>query len=195
MSKKRSVSSIGRLSKKFSGLLLAALAFVAGYQVRERMIAPLPVSVAEGNIHVRFSPQGGCTSLAIQTIKKAKGRIDGSIYSFNSVPIADALLAAHRRGVKVRILADRSQRNVKNGQLPRLDQAGVPIRIARGVKSMHNKVLIIDGSYVLTGSFNWTRPGEEKNAENLLCIKSNLLAAHYKKDLEKHWAKAKPYVP
>ena len=180
------------LPKSFSGLLMLAVGFVGGYQLHQRIALP-PVTVAEGNIHARFSPKGGCSTLAIQTINKAEHTIEAAIYCFNAESIADALIAAHKRGVQVRIVADRSQRNVKNGQLARLYRKKIPIRLASGVKIMHNKTLVIDGRWVLTGSFNWTRPAEQNNAENLLCIKSDELSKQYQNDWQKHWKKAKQY--
>jgi phosphatidylserine/phosphatidylglycerophosphate/cardiolipin synthase-like enzyme len=35
----------------------------------------------------------------------------------------------------------------------------------------HNEVMVIDSATILTGSFNFTKAAEEKNAENLLVIK------------------------
>lgn len=43
----------------------------------------------------------------------------------------------------------------------------------------HNKIIIIDRSVVITGSFNFTKAAEEKNAENLLIIRSKELAKPY----------------
>ena len=180
------------LSKALASLVLASLSFGIGYQVRESMIRPAPVKVADYNVNVRFSPRGGCTHLVVAHIGQAKHYINGAIYCFNSAPIANALLAAHKRGVTVRIFADGRQSKREWEQLTRLRKAGIPVRIAR-IGVMHNKVMLIDGLYVLTGSFNWTKPGESKNAENLLCIKSPMLCAHYTKEWEKYWVKAKPY--
>jgi len=39
--------------------------------------------------------------------------------------------------------------------------------------------MILDGSTVITGSFNFTKAAEEKNAENLLIIKSQDFAKRY----------------
>lgn len=50
----------------------------------------------------------------------------------------------------------------------------------------HNKVIIIDGTTVLTGSFNFKADAEESNAENLLRLNSPELAKQYLTDREKH---------
>ncbi len=43
----------------------------------------------------------------------------------------------------------------------------------------HNKVILIDGDTVITGSFNFSRAAEERNAENLLVIRDQELAEKY----------------
>jgi len=50
----------------------------------------------------------------------------------------------------------------------------------------HNKVIIIDGETVITGSFNFTKAAEEKNAENLLVIRDKKLAELYIKNWQEH---------
>jgi len=43
----------------------------------------------------------------------------------------------------------------------------------------HNKVVVIEGRTVITGSFNFTKAGEEENAENRLVIHDQELAREY----------------
>jgi phosphatidylserine/phosphatidylglycerophosphate/cardiolipin synthase-like enzyme len=58
----------------------------------------------------------------------------------------------------------------------------------------HNKVMVIDGELVLTGSFNFTKAAQEKNAENLLIIRDPALAAQYTKNWDVHRQHSQPYV-
>jgi phosphatidylserine/phosphatidylglycerophosphate/cardiolipin synthase-like enzyme len=58
---------------------------------------------------VCFSPRGGCTEAIISQIDKAKSEILVQAYSFTSAPIAKALLNAHKRGIKVEAILDKSQ--------------------------------------------------------------------------------------
>jgi len=46
--------------------------------------------------------------------------------------------------------------------------------------------MVIDGLTVVTGSFNFTRAAEEKNAENLLIIKDATLAKQYSANWQRH---------
>ena len=58
----------------------------------------------------------------------------------------------------------------------------------------HNKVIVIDGETVITGSFNFTKAAQEKNAENLLIIRGQALAAQYTQNWQAHARHRQPYV-
>jgi len=53
--------------------------------------------------------------------------------------------------------------------------------------TVHNKIIIIDKSVLVTGSFNFTKAAEESNAENLLILKGNkALVERYVENFEEH---------
>ena len=58
----------------------------------------------------------------------------------------------------------------------------------------HNKVIVIDGETVVTGSFNFTKAAQEKNAENVLIIRDPAVAAQYAQNWETHRQHSQPYV-
>jgi phosphatidylserine/phosphatidylglycerophosphate/cardiolipin synthase-like enzyme len=58
----------------------------------------------------------------------------------------------------------------------------------------HNKVIVIDGDTAITGSFNFTKAAQEKNAENLLIIRDQALAAQYTQNWQMHALHSQPYV-
>jgi len=103
-------------------------------------------------------------------------------YSFTSAPIAKALLNAHKRGVKVEVILDKSQRKEKYSSADFLAHSGINTLIDSAHTIAHNKIMIIDGETVITGSFNFTKAAEEKNAENLLVIRDKALAEKYIKN-------------
>ena len=137
---------------------------------------------------VCFSPRGGCTQQIIDAIGSARQTILVQAYSFTSRPIAEALIAAHGRGVAVEVIADSSQRTERQSLIGRMAEAGVPVRIDAAHAIAHNKVMILDGETVLTGSFNFTRAAEERNAENLLTIRDRALADRYTANWRTHAA-------
>jgi phosphatidylserine/phosphatidylglycerophosphate/cardiolipin synthase-like enzyme len=91
-------------------------------------------------------------------------------YSFTSVPIAKALVDAKRRGVDVKMILDKSRRNERYSEADFTAHEGIPTWIDIAHAIAHNKVIIIDGATVITGSFNFTAAAEHRNAENLLVI-------------------------
>jgi phosphatidylserine/phosphatidylglycerophosphate/cardiolipin synthase-like enzyme len=139
-------------------------------------------------VQVFFSPNGGCKNAIINTIGKAKSEILVQAYIFTSEPIAKALLEAHKRGVKVFVILDKSQK--KNGYSPVTFFAnqGIPAYIDSTHAIAHDKLMIIDRETIITGSFNFTKSAENQNAENLLIIKSSELAGLYRENWMKHKA-------
>jgi len=135
---------------------------------------------------VYFSPHGGCTEAIIRELNKAKSPILVQAFSFTSAPIAKALLNAHKRGVKVEVILDKSQRTQKYSSATFLYNQGIPVKIDAQHAIAHNKVVVIDGETVITGSFNFTKAAEENNAENLLVIHDKKLAERYIKNWQEH---------
>ena len=137
-------------------------------------------------VQVFFSPRGGAQEALVATIGQAKDTIFVQAYSFTSAPIAKALVDAAKRGVKIEAILDKSQRSARYTGATFLKNEGIPVYIDEKHAISHNKVMIIDGSIVVTGSFNFTKAAEEKNAENLLIIWDKEMAKVYMDNLEKH---------
>jgi phosphatidylserine/phosphatidylglycerophosphate/cardiolipin synthase-like enzyme len=133
---------------------------------------------------VYFSPRGGCTEAIVAALGAARKSVLVQAYSFTSGPIAAALIAAHGRGVEVRVILDKSDRTERNGEMPVLLQAGIPTWIDFIHAIAHNKVMVIDGTTVITGSFNFTKQAESRNAENLLILQDRGLARLYQANWE-----------
>ena len=144
-------------------------------------------------IEVYFSPNGGCTEAIVREIASARTNILVQSYSFTSAPIAKALVAAHKRGVNVEVILDRNQRTENHSSADFLHNMEVPTRIDDNHAIAHNKVIILDGQVVITGSFNFTKSAEENNAENLLVIRDPQLAVKYTENWNRHAAHAEEY--
>ena len=155
--------------------------------------APLPPPDNLSTIEVHFSPKGGCTDAVVREIDAAKKMILVQAYSFTSAPIAKALVDAHKRGVDVRVILDKSQRSERYSSADFVAHAGIPTFIDAKHAIAHNKIMIIDGGTVLTGSFNFTRAAEEKNAENLLVIRDRDLADKYHSNFDRHLEHSEAY--
>lgn len=167
---------------RLAPLLLAALLIGAGLAA--------PARAEPADVTVCFSPPKpeACDPLALilSEIDHAKRFIHVFAFAMTSRPIARALLRAHKRGVEVEILFDQDAMAGKYSDLPvELRAAGVPIRSDPAIPAlMHDKIMVIDGETVLTGSYNWTYSAEEKNAENEVRLRSPTLAAQYEAEFQ-----------
>lgn len=145
-----------------------------------------PAGSTPSSVDVRFSPKGGCTEAVVDALNGAKATVLVQAYSFTSAPIAAALVEAHKRGVKVEVILDKSQKTEKYSSADFVAHAGIPTRIDAKHAIAHNKIMIIDGKTVITGSFNFTKAAEQNNAENLLVIQDPALAAKYDANWRAH---------
>ncbi len=148
--------------------------------------APVTPPVPPPTVEVYFSPKGGCTQAIIKELAAAKKSVLVQAYSFTSAPIAKALVEAHKRGVDVRVILDKSQRTQKYSSADFLHNMGIPTFIDTQHAIAHNKVMVIDEETVITGSFNFTKSAEERNAENLLVIRDKMIADRYSANWQVH---------
>ena len=144
---------------------------------------------------VYFSPRGGCTDAVVRELAAARSTVYVQAYSFTSAPIARALVEAKERGVDVQVILDKSNRKAHYSAADFLIHHGLPTRIDAAHAIAHNKVMIIDERVVLTGSFNFTTAAEEHNAENLLVLRDEKLAAEYLRNWKVHALHSPLYRP
>jgi phosphatidylserine/phosphatidylglycerophosphate/cardiolipin synthase-like enzyme len=152
-----------------------------------------PPSVPQGT-QVYFSPHGGATEAVVNALDHATNSVLVQAYTLTSAPIAKALVEAHRRGVQVHVILDASQRTDKYSEADFLQNSEIPTLIDAQHAIAHNKIIIIDDYLVLTGSFNFTKAAEEKNAENLLMINDPSLAKRYLDNWHAHEAHSQAYT-
>ncbi len=137
--------------------------------------------------HVFFSPGGGATKAIVRQIGEATREVLMQAYLFTSKPVQAALIRARKRGVEVEVILDGyEQKEHKHVTARVLRAGGVNVRLDNRHACAHNKLIIIDRRTVITGSFNFTYAAEDKNAENLLIIASEHLAALYTDNYLKH---------
>lgn len=141
-------------------------------------VARLPTTM-----EVHFSPNGGCTDMIVKRVAQGK-KVRVLAYTFTSAPIIQQLIASKNAGVDVRVVLDRSDAGTSG--LQQLQAASVPVKLDKMHVIAHNKVVVIDDQWVLTGSFNFTYAAEHQNAENCLAINNKALAALYAANWDLH---------
>ena len=166
---------------------------------------PLPWAAAAefaaaGTVEVLFTPWDDAEGALLREIGVAKKTIHAQAYLLTSRSIAQALVAAHGRGVRVLLLADREMvAKSENSQIPQLQAAGIEVRLETRYVAAHNKILLIDAEgnhpVVVTGSYNYTFSAQARNAENLLILRGNrALARTYLANWQRHRDEALPYA-
>lgn len=150
-----------------------------------------------------FSPNEGAEALVLKVINASQHSIRLSGYSFTSVPVVRALVAAKKRGVDVRVVVDeknnlhesgRGRANKAIAALNLLVNADIPARTISVYAIHHDKFVISDQRHVETGSFNYSAAAEKANSENVLVVWNNpQLAASYLKHWESRFAQGRDY--
>lgn len=185
--------------RRWPWLAAALLCLAVVLPVRAREAAPpLP---AVGTIEVLFPPWDDAEAALIAVVDDARHQVLVQAFLLTSRKIAASLIAAHRRGVDVRVLADARQHAENAGSmLAALAQAGIPVGLEGRYRHAHNKVMVIDAAgespVLVTGSYNYTWSAQKMNAENLLIMRGNAaLAERYAGNWRRHQADAVPLAP
>lgn len=134
----------------------------------------LCASTVSGEIVPCFTPGAPCTDMIVKELNLAKKTVLVQAYSFTSRPIAEGLINAAGRGATVAVVFDKGQEGAKSSSYHVLKAApGIKSYIDAKHAIAHNKIIVIDGKTLITGSFNFTASAQLRNAENLLIIKNN----------------------
>ncbi|MDE2491450.1 MAG: hypothetical protein KGM24_11410, partial [Elusimicrobia bacterium] len=146
-----------------------------------------------------YTPQGTAALIAA-AIDASKEGVDLANFSFTNDQIIAALKRAKDRGLKVRLIFDRSQYGFLK-EMQDMATMGFDVRLSAGIRGpgqrgvMHNKFGVFDGRLVETGSFNWTMNGELHNYENAAYLDAPDDVAGYAAYFDRIWAQAQPPAP
>ncbi|HEY9840787.1 MAG: phosphatidylserine/phosphatidylglycerophosphate/cardiolipin synthase family protein [Candidatus Sericytochromatia bacterium] len=154
-------------------------------------------TIAQNEPLARQDPNGpGRVLLAM--IQSARQTLDGAFYDIGDDEVVDALIAAHRRGVRVRIVTDnenifeRTDVPLPAGRVPplrsqivRMQQAGIPLIDDHRSGLMHNKFLVADGQAVWMGSTNVTKSSLYNHNNNAMVLRIPQVAENYTYEFER----------
>ena len=138
-----------------------------------------------------FSPNEGCVSRINRLFESARRSADVCVYTITDDRIKDAILAAHRRKVAIRIISDNEKSGDLGSDVEQLMRAGVPVRVDRSEYHMHHKYAIFDNTQLLTGSYNWTRSAAKYNEENFIITSESALVNAFRNEFAKLWDQLK----
>lgn len=145
------------------------------------MISPWLLINLEPKHQTCFTPpHNQCGSFIVNHINQAKKSIYVQAYGFTHPDIINSLIEAKKRNVNIEIILDKS--NFSKKKLPliqKLQKEGIKIHKAKVSGIAHNKIMIFDDQKVLTGSFNFTKSADLRNAENIVVVRDRKLATKY----------------
>jgi phosphatidylserine/phosphatidylglycerophosphate/cardiolipin synthase-like enzyme len=108
-------------------------------------------------------------------------------FSFTDYPLAKAMIDRAKQGVNVAGVMDKTQSGGTGAELGTFVCAGVPVRQDGNPQFMHNKIIVVDSRYVITGSLNFSTSAEESNDENVIIIDNPDIAKLYMEDFDRVW--------
>ena len=140
-----------------------------------------------------FDVSGTVAEELIRYIDNAQRSIHIASFEFNITPVAEALIAAHQRGVDVKWVTDdehgiEADEEDEHGQFAMLEDAGIEVRDDDRGALMHNKFWIFDRQIVWTGSTNITINGVSRNNNNVVVIDLPEVAAIYELEFAELWS-------
>ena len=138
-------------------------------------------------IQVIFSPEDGAVSYLVAMLNDAQVSIRFLAFSFTDYPMAQAMVTRAQNGVDVQGVFETFGSNSPRSELKTLWCAGLPVRQDGNDSFLHDKVIIIDNSIVVTGSLNFSSSADEDNEENVIIIDNPGIAALYLEEYQKNW--------
>ena len=179
-----SSGQIERMSRFLTLLMVTVLFCYGAWEV----FRPQVESPAQGRTRVLFSPGDDLEGELIALVDGAKSQIDVLGFAFTHYRLAQSLVRAKRRGLRVRIVMDKESKN-----WDALKEVGLSPHLDGYHPRMHNKVILLDQRVIVTGSANFSHSAFERNAENLLILFDQpKLQKAYQSDFQKHFAHSKP---
>ena len=142
---------------------------------------------------VYFSPNGHVRSRIIEEVNRSKYSIDIAVFNFTSTGIRSALRKAFKRGVRIRVVADKRESEDFHSAIGSLIRDGIAVKLIQGKGRnglMHHKFAVFDHEILLTGSYNWTETAERYSYENALFLRDKTLINDYQKEFDLLWGKA-----
>jgi phosphatidylserine/phosphatidylglycerophosphate/cardiolipin synthase-like enzyme len=141
-------------------------------------------------IQVLFSAEDHVINNLIALVNDAKVNIRFLAFSFTDYPLAKAMIDRSKAGVDVKGVYETFGSNSSGSELDTFLCAGVPARQDGNPSFLHDKIIIIDNSIVVTGSLNYSSNADDSNEENVVILDNAEIAALYLQEFDKLWNQA-----
>ena len=188
-------------------LQITAPALIANYQAKfdelfkdkqfgtHAKVGALTASATIDGVQVEnyFSPVDEVMQKLVQYVGGAKKSIHFMAFTYTDAGLSAAMIARAKAGVDVQGVIE--NRGASEGAMVPLACAKLPVKVDGNKYTMHHKVIIIDGQYVITGSFNFTKSADTANDDNVLVIHSPAVAALYEQEYARVYGAGKAPDP
>ncbi|MEO2091467.1 MAG: phospholipase D-like domain-containing protein [Gemmataceae bacterium] len=154
-----------------------------------KVLLPMGAAAGPAPDEAFFSPGEACLQRIVARLTNARSAVDICVFTITDDRISSAILAAHKRGVKVRIITDNDKAFDPGSDVPRFVQAGIPLTVDQTPFHMHHKFALFDRTRLLNGSYNWTRGAAEQNQENVIDTGDPRLLAAFQNEFDALWQK------
>jgi phosphatidylserine/phosphatidylglycerophosphate/cardiolipin synthase-like enzyme len=141
-------------------------------------------------IQVLFSAEDHAVSNLIALVNDAKVSVRFLAFSFTDYPLAQAMIDRAKAGVDVKGVYETFGSTSTGSELKTFWCAGVPVRQDGNGSFLHDKIIIIDNSIVVTGSLNYSSNADDSNEENVVIVDNAEIAALYLQEFDKLWNQA-----
>lgn len=162
-----------------------------------KSVAPIAANATApdmSNDTAYFAPGDECLHRIIRRFQLVKTNADLCVFTITDDRISRAILDAHRRGVKLRIISDAEKAHDMGSDLREFEDSGIAVKLIRAGSAdhrdghMHHKFAIFDGLRMINGSYNWTRGAANVNYENLIDTADAGLLKRFRAEFERLWA-------
>ena len=136
---------------------------------------------------VLFGPEDPMVESLVGLIDGARHHLDVAVFTLTDDRVRNALIRAHERGVRVRILTDRDKSRDPGSDVRFLRRAGLEVHLDDSDDHFHHKFAVFDGQLAVTGSYNWTRGADRDNRENILITWDPDVVGAYAAGFERMW--------
>jgi len=152
-----------------------------------KVLQPTTSGDKEDMAEAWFSPHGDCPQRIRTLLAQAKQTVEICVFTITDDRLTSAVLEAHGRGVRVRIITDNDKAADLGSDADRFLQAGIGLRMDRTEYHMHHKFAVFDNAILLNGSYNWTRGAAANNEENFVVTNNRRLVDIFSKTFEDLW--------
>lgn len=142
-----------------------------------------------------FSPGDACLCKLRELCRGARTSMDICVFTIADDRLTEEIIAAHRRGVRVRIVSDNDKRMDSGSDIARLLEEGISVRMDPTPFHMHHKFALFDAGLLANGSFNWTRSASMSNFENLVVSADAYLVRCFGGQFEQLWSEFETSLP